>query len=67
MNDELEKLETKLAFQEDEIQTLHSVILKQQTQIDKLADQISLLQDKMKDMQASTVVLQSEETPPPHY
>jgi len=67
MEDKLADLETRLAFQDQEIQTLNDVIIKQQAQIDQLAAQLRLLEDKMKDMKPELVVPQSEETPPPHY
>lgn len=67
MEQQLVELETRLAFQDQEIQTLNDVIIRQQQQIDQLAEQIRLLQDKMKDMKPSLVVPESEETPPPHY
>ena len=67
MEDRLEALETRLAFQDHEIQTLNDVIISQQTRIDDLAEQLRVLQDKMKDMKPSVVGPASEETPPPHY
>lgn len=67
MEDKLADLETRIAFQDREIQTLNDVIIRQQQQIDELAGQVRFLQDKMKDMKPSLVVPESEETPPPHY
>lgn len=67
MEDKLAELETRIAFQDQELQTLNDVIIRQQTQIDQLAEQIQLLKDKLQDMKPSLVVPESEETPPPHY
>ena len=67
MEDRLEALETRLAFQDHEIQTLNDVIISQQARIDDLAEQLRVLQDKMKDMKPSAVGPASEEPPPPHY
>lgn len=67
MEDRLEALETRLVFQDHEIQTLNDVIISQQARIDELAEQLRVLQDKMKDMKPSAVGPASEETPPPHY
>lgn len=64
---QLEALETRIAFQDREIQTLNDVIIRQQKQIDRLAEEISLLRDKLQDLAPSLVVPQAEETPPPHY
>ena len=67
MEEKLEQLETRHAFMDQEIQTLNDVIIRQQAQIDALAEQVRLLQEKIQDMKPSQVVSQSEETPPPHY
>lgn len=67
MEDKLVELETRLAFQDQEIQTLNEVIIRQQEQIDQLADQMKILKDKVQDMKPSLVIPESEETPPPHY
>jgi len=63
----LEELETRITFQDQELQTLNDVIIRQQHQIEQLAVQISLLEDKMKDMKPSLLMPESEEAPPPHY
>ncbi len=63
----LEELETRLVFQDQELQALNDVIIRQQKQIDRLVEQVSVLKDKLQDMAPSLVVAQSEETPPPHY
>ena len=67
MEQKLTELETRITFQDQELQTLNEVIISQQKQIDQLVDQIKLLQDKMQDMNPSLLVPVSEETPPPHY
>lgn len=67
MEHRIESLETRIAFQDQEIQTLNEVIIRQQYQLDELAEQIKQLEDKLKDMKPSLVVPESEETPPPHY
>lgn len=67
MDDKLTDLETRLAFQEQEIQILNDVIIKQQAQINELSAMLRQLEDRVKDMKPQLVVSQSEETPPPHY
>ena len=67
MDEKLEELETRLAFQDQELQTLNDVIINQQSQIDGLEEKIRLLHEKMKDLKTETVIPASEETPPPHY
>ncbi len=67
MEAKLEALETRIAFQDQELQTLSDVIVRQQNQLDMLAEQIHLLEGKMRDMNSSLLIPESEETPPPHY
>lgn len=67
MEQKLADLETRIAFQDQEIQTLNEVILRQQQQLDQLAEQIRILQDRIKDMRPDLVIPESQETPPPHY
>ena len=67
MEEKLADLQTRIAFQDQEIQTLNDVLIDQQQQIDKLVEQLRVLQDKMKDMNPTAVIPQSEEKPPPHY
>ena len=67
MDQKLEELETRLAFQDQEISVLNNVIIDQQKQIDLLSDKIRMLDDKMKDMKSPQLMPESEEPPPPHY
>lgn len=67
MEQKLEELETRITFQDQELQTLSDVVIRQQHQVDLLVEKIKSLQDKMKDMNPSHLVPESEETPPPHY
>lgn len=48
MEQKLEELETRITFQDQELQTLNDVIIRQQRQIDLLVEQIRLLEDKMR-------------------
>jgi len=67
MEEKLADLQTRIAFQDQEIQTLNDVLIDQQQQIDKLVEQLRVLQDKLTDMNPTAVIPQSEEKPPPHY
>ncbi len=60
LNERIEHLESKLAFQDDTIEQLNQ-------DLDKLRHQMSLIINRMKEMVVSQVASQSEETPPPHY
>ena len=65
--DRLAELETQLAFQDNTIQELNAVVIRQQEQIDRLLQEVKLIKDKLQDLKISSVIPQSEETPPPHY
>ena len=60
LENRIEELETKIAFQEQLLDELNHALVQQQFDIDKMAN-------KLKDFQPSNIASQSEETPPPHY
>lgn len=63
----LELMESKLAFQDITLEELNQVITEQQKDIAKFKDQIRLLSERLKATPGSNVASESEETPPPHY
>ena len=65
--DRLAELETQLAFQDNTIQELNAVVIRQQEQIDKLLREVALIKDKLHELKISAVIPESAETPPPHY
>lgn len=67
MNQQLELLETKVAFQEMTIEELNQMVVNLQTDISKLKEQLILLSQKLQATQTSNIANLSEETPPPHY
>ncbi|MBT5229729.1 MAG: SlyX family protein [Methylococcales bacterium] len=67
MEDAIIELESKIAFQEDTIQTLDRVVIGQQSSIDWLVKEVKLLQSQVKNLTPSIMAKESEETPPPHY
>ncbi len=60
------ELETRLAFQDDTIQTLNDELVEQQRMIERLQLQIAALAKRQEDMQ-SGFGMSEEEAPPPHY
>jgi len=50
MEKKLVELETKYSFQEDLLQSLNEAIVKQQKEIERLGDEIKLLQNQLIDL-----------------
>lgn len=67
INQYLELLETKIAFQELTIEELNQMIITLQADVSKLREQLLLLSQKLQATQTSNIAALSEETPPPHY
>ena len=67
LEDRIEELESRLAFQDDTIEQLNQALAMQQQDMDKLRHQMGLIAIRMKEMVVSQVASQSEEMPPPHY
>ncbi len=61
------ELESKLAFQEDTIEILNSVVIDQQNQIDRLHQALSKLNAVVISIQENPTSDPSQEPPPPHY
>ncbi len=63
----INELETKIAYQDETIDILNDELKQHQITIAKMARQIELVGEKLKEMKPSSVVSQELETPPPHY
>lgn len=67
MRERLIELETKLAFQEQSIQELNDIIVRQQSDLVALSERVRELSERVKAVAPSPLAPESEETPPPHY
>jgi len=65
-DDHLVAIETKLSFQEDLLDQLNSIIIKQQKDIDSLEREFLLIQKKLASMSESIEKAGIDERPP-HY
>lgn len=63
----LDELETRLAFQDDIINTLSEQVAKQEMDIRELWNAKRLLHNQLKEVSPSNLKGEEEETPPPHY
>ncbi len=63
------ELETRLAFQDDLIDQLNSIVSQQQKQLDRLEASLNLIAEKLKgaDSGGASVATQLDDEPPPHY
>ena len=62
----IEQLEMKVAFHEDNIETLNHELFEQQRKIQLLSEQVDLLVKKLKEAQPNQLSSEKEERPP-HY
>ena len=65
LSERIDVLETRLAFQEDTIETLNKTITAQWQQIDALTRQLAGLSERLSEAEAGTAGPADE--PPPHY
>lgn len=63
----IEDLECKVAFQEQTIDELNEALAQQQLLINKMKDQMKYVVGKMKNMETSNMADPNKEPPPPHY
>lgn len=67
LENRLDELETRLAFQDDVINTLSEQVAKQEMDIRELWEAKRLLHKQLKDVSPSNIKSEQDETPPPHY
>jgi SlyX protein len=63
----LEELETQLAFQDDLVQSLNKVVIRQEEQLLQMAQDLKSLREQVISLATEPAKRNSEEAPPPHY
>ncbi|CAJ97319.1 putative coiled-coil protein SlyX (sensitive to lysis X) [Cupriavidus necator] len=67
MDDRINELEIKLAFQEDLLDTLNSTVARQQHQIDLLQEQFRALYQQVRSAATTAAEADPQQEIPPHY
>ena len=65
LSDRIDRLEARLMFQDDTIETLNQTITAQWREIDVLTRQVASLSERLKEAEANAPAPSNE--PPPHY
>ncbi|MCG9695781.1 SlyX family protein [Shewanella sp. Isolate11] len=63
----IEELEMKLAFQESTIEALDQQVIKLHHVVVEQQEKLRVLISKIQQVEPSNIASQAEETPPPHY
>jgi len=66
LNDRIEALETRAAYQDKMLDDLNATITDQWKQIERLTRQVARLEEQLQDLRASASP-GGEQEPPPHY
>jgi len=65
LGDRVDRLETRLTFQDDAIETLNKTVTEQWARIDAMARQLVLLNERLREAEGQMPRAANE--PPPHY
>jgi SlyX protein len=63
----IDNLEMQIAYQNEVIDVLNKTVIEQWTKLDQALARIKLLEDRLREIQASVVRDVADEVPPPHY
>ncbi len=68
MESRLTNLESKVAFQDDLLETLNGIVARQQQEIDMLQGQVQMLYDQLRSLAPSNIAQgEAVDERPPHY
>jgi SlyX protein len=63
----IDELESRIAFQDDLIESLNEVVARQDREIARLAKRVANLEGKVEDIAATAPAAGDGHEPPPHY
>jgi SlyX protein len=66
-NERIDELESRIAFQDDLIESLNEVVARQDREIARLARRVADLEGKVEDIAAAAPASGEGHEPPPHY
>ena len=67
MEKQLIDLQSRLAFQEDNIDEINQTLAMQAREVRELKQEVKELKRQLRTLTPSNIARESEETPPPHY
>ena len=67
MQQQIDDLQAKIAFQDDAIEEMTNTLVRQQKELYELRQMLIHLQSQMKALAPTQIGSAEEETPPPHY
>lgn len=67
LEDAVESLEVKIAYQEDTIESLNQTVIQQQYQLDTMQRKLDALMDKVENLGDAELPINGELELPPHY
>ncbi|GGE49488.1 protein SlyX [Agaricicola taiwanensis] len=67
LTERLDRLETRVAYQDQAIEDLNQIITDQWKQLELLRRQFARLDEQVRDATAATGTSPGQEPPPPHY
>ena len=65
--DRIDELESRLAFQDELVETLNQSLVAMRAQVDALERRVANLESKLRDLAPGAVGAAADEPPPPHY
>ncbi|HQV40960.1 MAG: SlyX family protein [Moraxellaceae bacterium] len=67
MESRLNDLETKVAFQDELLETLNTIVAEQQQQLDLIQRELRLVYEQVKTLSPSDIANSDDQERPPHY